>query len=240
MKKYKRFFAFGCSFTKYKWISWADILGKSFKESYNFGLPGVGNFYIFAHLIKIINDYEINENDLVIVQWSGLTREDRFYNGSWNRFNDLYNDTQQLVNNDFISYILDIDHCLIRDYTFIASAYEILEKTKCKFIFTSMIDFSEVEIPYTKNMFKIKTTKKNEWVKSFEKYMIYFLPSFKKSIFNNKWPQRNDPHPTPLEHLEFVKKILIPNIDSDIVIDKDFINEINVIDYKVRNPDAKL
>jgi len=38
--KPRRLFAFGCSFTQYKWPTWADILGKSFDLSYNLGKSG--------------------------------------------------------------------------------------------------------------------------------------------------------------------------------------------------------
>jgi hypothetical protein len=39
--KYKRFFAFGCSFTKYHCPSWSDLISKEMPnaEYVNFGLP---------------------------------------------------------------------------------------------------------------------------------------------------------------------------------------------------------
>ena len=34
MKQFKRLFTFGCSLTKYKWQTWADILGELAEEFY--------------------------------------------------------------------------------------------------------------------------------------------------------------------------------------------------------------
>ena len=56
IKKYKRFFAFGCSFTRYEWITWADIIAYHIKESYNYGRSGGGNSYIFYSLVNYFNE----------------------------------------------------------------------------------------------------------------------------------------------------------------------------------------
>jgi hypothetical protein len=244
MLKYNRFFSFGCSFTKYKWPTWADILGKSFQEYHNFGEGGAGNFYIFLHIMKAINDYQINNDDLVIVEWSGLTREDRFIKGKWNLSGNVYGYHNNALGKNFVENIFDPEHCLIRDYTLIAAAYELLEKTKCKFLFTSMMSLEEFEKPWTSKLVKIKEIEKNKWVKSFDRYLKHFLPSFKEALYNNDWTSiprlHHNFHPTPLQHLEFIKKVLIPNIDSDIVLDEEYIKEITIIENKIWSLDAKL
>jgi len=58
-KKYKRFFAFGCSFTQYHWPTWANIISKEFKESYNYGQVGAGNFFIYQSLMEAILNHKI-------------------------------------------------------------------------------------------------------------------------------------------------------------------------------------
>ena len=47
-KKYKRVFAFGCSFTCYRWPTWADLIGKQCEgaEFRNYGKSGAGNLFI--------------------------------------------------------------------------------------------------------------------------------------------------------------------------------------------------
>ena len=47
--KYKRLFVFGCSFTQYRWPTWADIIAKDnpHLEYFNTANSGAGNLYIF-------------------------------------------------------------------------------------------------------------------------------------------------------------------------------------------------
>lgn len=47
-----RLFAFGCSFTHYKWPTWADIVARDFKVYENWGRGGAGNFYPYSALIE--------------------------------------------------------------------------------------------------------------------------------------------------------------------------------------------
>ena len=77
-KNYKRFFAFGCSFTQYHWPTWANIISEEFNESYNYGRTGAGNFFIYQSLIEAILKHKINKDDLVMIMFSNVTREDRF------------------------------------------------------------------------------------------------------------------------------------------------------------------
>lgn len=72
----KRFFAFGCSFTKYVWPTWADLLGQDFKESYNYGFPGVGNRAIMERVMEAHARHKFTQDDVVVIQWSSHIRFD--------------------------------------------------------------------------------------------------------------------------------------------------------------------
>ena len=50
LKSTGRLFVFGCSFTKYYWPTWADIIGQEFEYYENWGEIGSGNLRI-AHRI---------------------------------------------------------------------------------------------------------------------------------------------------------------------------------------------
>lgn len=82
-KKYKRFFAFGCSFTNYFWPTWADIIGQDVEFYENWGDPGGGNHFIFNSFIEADARYNFNSDDLVIIMWSKIEREDRYFNDRW-------------------------------------------------------------------------------------------------------------------------------------------------------------
>jgi len=234
MSKYKRFFSFGCSFTKYHWPTWADILGKSFPEYINLGRGGAGNFYIFKMLMEVIVQESINENDLVIICWSAINREDRFINGDWQTWGNIY--SNKFYDDVFIEKYCDTDHFITRDLTFIAAAYELLEKTKCKFLFTSILPINENETMYGKKKnLPIANTNKDRY---YLKYLDVFLPDFREVIFEGDWhnpkrPDISDNHPTPLEHLSYAENILLPNIDDDILLDEEYLKEIRILNEKI-------
>ena len=77
-KKYKRFFAFGCSFTSYMWPTWADLISMEIPNSYNYGKPGGGNVFIFQQFVEANVRYKFNQDDLVILCWTNVAREDRY------------------------------------------------------------------------------------------------------------------------------------------------------------------
>jgi hypothetical protein len=79
----KRFFAFGCSFTKYYWPTWADIIGSNFQQYYNYGHQGVSNKFIFATVIQAIHEHNINNNDVVMICWTGSERLDLLLKDYW-------------------------------------------------------------------------------------------------------------------------------------------------------------
>ena len=83
--KHKRIFCFGCSFTEYIMPTWADILKLRFEntntEVYNFGQGGAGNYYIFNRIVEKSLEYNFTKDDLILIQWSGVFREDRFKDG---------------------------------------------------------------------------------------------------------------------------------------------------------------
>ncbi len=72
--KYKRFFAFGCSYTGYRYPTWADFVGANFEEYYNFGRGGACNRYIMGAFLRANDVYKFNEDDLVIVMFTSANR----------------------------------------------------------------------------------------------------------------------------------------------------------------------
>jgi hypothetical protein len=71
----KRCFAFGCSYTKWLWPTWADFIGKNFDEYYNFGIGGASNNYIMNRVIEVDSILNFNpETDYVVIGLSGFNR----------------------------------------------------------------------------------------------------------------------------------------------------------------------
>lgn len=80
----KRFFAFGCSYTRYFYPTWADIVGSNFDEYYNYGQAGAGNRYIFNAIIEANIIHKFTQDDIIFIQWSGIDRTEMYHiNGIW-------------------------------------------------------------------------------------------------------------------------------------------------------------
>ena len=78
-----RLFTFGCSYTRWHWPSWADIIARDIGCHYeNWAEPGLGNVGIQHKMLECDLKNKFTADDLVLVAWSGWTREDR-YLGHW-------------------------------------------------------------------------------------------------------------------------------------------------------------
>ena len=71
-----RLFTFGCSFTKYTWPMWSDILGLEFDHFENWGVSGGGNVCIANRVLECHIKNNITPEDTVVVQWSTHLRND--------------------------------------------------------------------------------------------------------------------------------------------------------------------
>jgi hypothetical protein len=72
----KRFFSFGCSFTKdWNCPTWADFIGIQFDEYYNLAMPGSSNTLIMQRFIESDLFYNFNKDtDVIMIAISGLGR----------------------------------------------------------------------------------------------------------------------------------------------------------------------
>ena len=79
----KRLITFGCSFTDYSWPTWSDIIAEDLGCEYeNWAMGGGGNQQIARRaLYRMTRGFE--RDDTVMIQWSSITREDRWLNNRW-------------------------------------------------------------------------------------------------------------------------------------------------------------
>ena len=72
----KRFFSFGCSFTKsWETPTWADYVGIEFNEFYNLAMPGSSNNLIMQRFVEADSYYKFNrETDVIMIGVTGLGR----------------------------------------------------------------------------------------------------------------------------------------------------------------------
>ena len=79
----KRLITFGCSFTDYAWPTWSDIIALDQDCEYeNWAIGGGGNQQI-ARRALYRHSRGIDYTDTVMIQWTSITREDRWLNNRW-------------------------------------------------------------------------------------------------------------------------------------------------------------
>lgn len=102
-----RIFTFGCSYTGYCWPTWADILLQSGVEGTNLGYTGIGNLAIANRVFhQLTRDHQ--PDDLYIVAWSTVNREDRSRDGVWRAGGNVYNN-RHYDENFLVDYWDDTD-----------------------------------------------------------------------------------------------------------------------------------
>ena len=75
---------FGCSFTDYSWPTWSDIMALDLDCEYeNWAIGGGGNQQIARRVLYRDQEFGWHDTDLVMIQWTSITREDRFYSTRW-------------------------------------------------------------------------------------------------------------------------------------------------------------
>lgn len=239
-KKYKRFFAFGCSFTNYKWLTWADIIGHDIEVYENWAAQGAGNHFIFNSVIEADARHNFTKDDLVIIFWSTKEREDRYHNNAW--LNDTNVSQEKTYGKAWAKkFMLDFRGFLIRDLAYMKAIQTILINKDCDWANFSWYEFFNSEVlrkPFneSKNKEPLLTVwrEKSQQVYQGNNIADIFDDSdvikIYQDVFTNidavyKWFQvsqitnrsvpDNDNHPSPLEALKFLDWVWPNNTISD-------------------------
>lgn len=223
--KYKRFFAFGCSFTNYKWPTWADIIGQEFGEenSFNYGRCGAGNYLIAQSVMDAYILNNINSDDLVMIMFTNFQREDRYIKskGGWIHPGNIY--SQDIYSKEWMEYF-DEDHALTRDLMLVEFLKNYLENKNIDHHFMCMVPFGGTQDGLT-----LLTNEQERIISLYQTTVDYIKPSIFELCFNCDWhsvqPRSltytggthihhvkgvgwyEDNHAHPKEHLEYIMKL---------------------------------
>jgi hypothetical protein len=226
--KFKRFFAFGCSYTNYIWPTWADVINSEIQgEFHNLGRRGSGNLYISCRIAEANRRYNFCETDLIAVMFTSFTREDRYVNGQWMGDGNIYN--QQYYPPDFVKKFADPDFYLIRDMALIDTTTTYIKSLPCESLILSawpvdllennnLIEgFSEKVVSDCKKIYKnnIGTLDLRSWQESY--YNINKNnPNFEKYGYTyvRNGSQFSDGHPNTMTYYEYLKHINVPLTDK--------------------------
>ena len=214
----KRLFTFGCSFTRYYWPTWADMLGNSYDHFENWGNSGLGNRAIFERLSECIVHNKISKDDTIIIQWSEFHRFDfhlplPLLPEGWAQGGNLL--TSSAVPND-IQKVWNEKSYIMHTLNYINMAAKLLTSLGCKWYMTSIRNLHNdagehpefvhyCDVFFNENFL----TPIGDFLKDYE------FP--KKELFNNKsGAVDTDEHPIPIAYHAWLSETLAPRLDVDI------------------------
>jgi len=184
----RRLFTFGCSFTNYRWSTWADCLAPEFDYFENWGQSGAGNEFIFNSVMEADQRQMFGSDDTVIVCWTTPTREDRYIDNRWHTLGNMF--SCPIYNKEYLETHVDERGLLIKTLSYIKAVKTLLEnRPQVQWKFLSMADVESLNI--------------------YQDVVDSILPSYQSVLFSSGWPNRSgDPHPSPKEHLAYLDAVL--------------------------------
>ena len=239
--KYKRLFAFGCSFTSYYWPTWADILAQDIPYFENWGWGGAGNLYIFNAIMEAHTIHQFTKDDLIIVMWSNKNREDRYVNNEWMVTPGSM--LEERYGKDWIKKFYDERGCMIRDLALIQATQIFLNTLNSDWINMSINTFANGDIDKIRKNASVYINDRADWNQEvivplhkgviselfknrdvIESYKDVFL-KLEPSVFNilqdtkeyktRGRPNKDDGHPTPAEILKYLDLVFPDNTISE-------------------------
>ena len=243
--KYKRFFAFGCSFTNYKWPTWADLMAKQMPNAtyYNLGCSGAGHTFIMSMLNYATKYYNINsDTDLVAIMWSSFYREDRIYLKNnkliWSCPGNIYTQGELPI-----LEVHDPIGLSLLALSTVETTTKILSNSKFdSFSMWSTDPAAQLDWAWSTdyNIEKLKVISDNI-VRFYDNLTGVVLPDMYVNCFNKIWPSQfpperiegydkelNDYHPTTLAYYNYLNSVGIPlsgdtekfAVESDALVHK--------------------
>ena len=197
----KRIFTFGCSYTAFRWSTWADIVGAGFDEYHNWGLSGAGNFYMFASIMECHQRHSLTKDDTVIVCWTNVTRDDRYVR-RWHGLGNLF--TQKLIDKKWLRENITERGCLIRDLACIAGATHFLRLTEADWKYISMVPMLQMDQYDSK---QLPESNVQDVVDCYRDIIDLIRPSYQQVLLNRNFAG-TDLHPSPQDHLDYVDAVL--------------------------------
>jgi hypothetical protein len=231
----KRFFSFGCSFTKsWETPTWADYIGVGFDEFYNLAMPGSSNNMIMQRFIESDSYYNFNkETDVIMIAISGLGRysfpvtindEDFFYSrGDLDVSQSSTKDSKEVIENfEFVrTKFWKKRYSVFDSYIAVKIMKDILSSKNIEHRIFAGIDYKlYLENP---EVFGIK----DELYSKIK--LMQGMFDFEESI--SEFDNFNEHHPTQQTHYNFTKKYF-PEFLSERsleILNKDYNNRF--IDY---------
>ena len=129
LSKYNRLVTLGCSFTRYRWATWADLLAQDMPnaEFTNLGKCGAGNSYIQTMLSQAKRKMSLTNKDLVVICWSTFYREDKWIKGQWRTPGNVFG-RDDVFSEEYFKEHVDVQGMTMRDCAIIDTVTQSLKQ----------------------------------------------------------------------------------------------------------------
>lgn len=215
--KYKRFFAFGCSFTNHIYPTWADVISVEMPNAqyYNLGKSGGGNLFISVSIAEANRRFNFTETDLIMVMYSTFYREDRWFNNRWQLGGNVYNNG--LYDDAFVKKYADPTGYVIRDLGLIEMSMRFIKSLPCESYCMMATGWDSERIQDDSG-----DDIEQKALELYKDTLSQFPPSLLDLEFNGHWsPQvsyfnnnkgelMDDPHPRTIRYRNYLQKIGMP------------------------------
>ena len=218
-----RVFAFGCSFTNYTWLTWPQIVAHNYNlPLYNFGKSGAGNQYIINQIVQADYFYNFQPEDLVVVCWTNVCREDRYVYSKWVHTGNIYNSQTPMHTPEWAVEWVDPYGMALRDLTSIQLLKSFLDSKNVSYKFLAMCDLLNKVNQWDKPNKNLTRREETELRPMFKDLLSNVAPSFYDVLWHNDIDFKRekdrevvhqnfvDGHPSPIEHLEYIESVLGP------------------------------
>lgn len=221
--KYKRVFAFGCSFTRWHHPTWANIISKCCPDAkfYNLGEGGAGNLFISSRIMQANMKFNFTDTDLVLVMFSTAFREDRWIDGHWRLYGNLYN--QPFYDKKFVHEYTDPVGLIIRDIAIVETAMSYVESLPCDNIMLRAAELDsnefflkdEIRDRYHERIAQLyNSSKVSKLPPALNKPGKFFVRH--KEYIDDKGKAYSDQHPWTSDYLNYLQECNIPLTDRAI------------------------
>jgi hypothetical protein len=218
-----RLFTFGCSYTKYKWPTWANIIATNFEQHYNCAQQGAGNYYAAEKLYEMHLKTTITKNDVVLIMLSSFNRLD-IYNPKYKAFilnGNIYN-SEHIFGEKFVREVWNDEHSIYNTWFMVKTMMTLLDGIGCKYKILQAFDLLETDMGTTLKTddnvnLLISDYKKNVYInESLQSYSSKTSPQ-SYGFKDTPIPYELDGHPTIMCHHNFVKEHLSEYYDDNML-----------------------
>ena len=205
---FKRFFAFGCSLTRYEWPTWVDVISCDLNiPNQNWGMSGLGNVGIFHRMVECDLKNNFNAEDLIITLWSSWTREDRYLENVWEAHGNVFNN--HLYNKNFLSNYWSMENDIIKNSTAIIAANKMFN-----------LNFQgHIQLPATFESNAKSLSVQETCLFDFYKQHFSIDNIFDTTSVSEYNSILRDSHPDLLQHLSYVKEKIYPKLGLSLKLE---------------------